>query len=241
MLVAVDLGNSAIKLGAFEDGRLVATERVEGGIDVLDGVIPFPFVSTAEHVVVAASRPERVDDFRALAGRPVRVLGEDVQRAVRSPYEDPTELGVDRIASVWGAAALPEGAAVVVDAGTATTVDAIREDRWVAPLAIGPGLQSAAQGLVDRAPHLPRPAVDAGDLEIPARGTAASLRTGFALGFAGLVDRLVDAALHLVPGATVFLTGGCARALRPHLRHPHRAEDDLVLHGVMALHREFPA
>ena len=242
MLVTVDLGNTAIKFGAFDGDRLVATERIEAGTGVVRGVVPFAHVSTADEVVVVSSSPSRVEDFLAQVDRPVRVLGEDVQRAVRSPYEEPTDLGVDRIAAVFGAAELAGAPVVVVDAGTATTVDALDLDRQLVPVMIGPGLQTAAEGLRARAPHLPWPSLGEGPVSVPARGTGEALRAGFVLGLAGLVERLVTVALDVLGGrAAVVLTGGFAPVLSPHLLLEHHLEPHAVLHGIRTLNAEFPA
>ena len=245
MLVVVDLGNSAVKFGAFEADRLVATERVESGRGVGESVggsvIPFPFFTTAEEVVIASSAPGELPAFVANAQRRVRVLGEDVQRSVETPYDDPTELGIDRIAAVYGARVLAGAPVVAVDVGTAVTVDALDAHGRMLPVAIGPGLAAAADGLRARAPHLPRADTNGGPVRVPAEGTADSLRTGFVVGLAGLLDRLVAEAAAAVGGEPpTVLTGGRADVVAPHLRCGARHEPHAVLHGIRALHLEFP-
>lgn len=254
MLVVVDLGNSALKFGAFDGDRLIATERVEGGRNVASGVIPFSYFSVADEVVVAASAPDQVPHLLERSDRPVRVLDAAVQNQIESPYDVPTELGVDRIAALFGGLALHGGPCIVVDAGTAITVDAIHADGRVEPVAIAPGLTTSSRGLKLCAPHLPWPGIGAGDVAVPAKGTAESLRAGFLLGTCGLVDRLVEAARAALSGAEapssvpaaggivrVLLTGGDAALLGPHLATPHTLHPDLVLHGIRDLHARFPA
>jgi type III pantothenate kinase len=207
MLVAIDVGNSAVKFGAFDGVRLVATERVESGptAGIAAGVIPFPHVQTADEVVVLSSAPEALRLLLGELGRPARVLGEEVQRAVPSGYARPQELGVDRIAAAYGARALLGGApAVVVDAGTAITVDGVDADGRMVPLAIAPGLPASRAGLRSSAPHLPLPDLAPGPHAVPARGTAPDR-------WLGSRDRRGS-----LPGAS----GGTAR--RPP-RHPRTA------------------
>ena len=244
MLVVVDLGNSMVKLGAFEDGRLIATERFEGGPAIADGVIPSPYVARADEVVVASSAPAQLPLLLRALERSARVLGSEIVRAVETSYEHADELGIDRLAAAWGARALTGGGAViVVDVGTAVTVDALDAlGRFVA-VAIAPGVHSAADGLARAAPHLPRVAAS-GDAvpKVPALGTADSLRNGILLGMAGLVERLVAAARAEVGGdAPVVLTGGGALTIAKHLEMAHRVELDCVLHGLRALHAAIPA
>jgi type III pantothenate kinase len=242
MLVVVDLGNSALKFGAFRDGALIATERVEGGRETARGVIPFSYFSMADEVVIAASAPDQIVHLLERVERAVRVLGDEVQQVAGRAYADPSELGIDRVAAAWGARELVGGATVVVDAGTAVTVDAVRADGSVVPVAIAPGPMTAARGLRAIAPHLPWPSLSEGDVAIPANGTGGSLRAGFVLGFAGLIDRLAAAAGEaLGEAAPVVLTGGYAPLLRPHLATSVRHEPHAVLHGIRALHGEVPA
>ncbi len=240
MLVVVDVGNSSVKFGAFDGPRLVATERVESGASsgIAAGFIPFPHVAVADEVVVLSSSPAQLPLLLGELGRPARVLGDGVQRAVASTYDDPTELGLDRAAAVLGARALRGGnPVVVVDAGTAITVDAADADGRIVAIAIAPGMPAWRAGLRAAAPHLPAPNVAAGDVAAPAKGTAASLRTGFVLGLAGLVERLVDEArTALGADATVVLTGGSAASLSGVLRSTHDVEPHAVLHGIRELH-----
>ena len=243
MLVAVDLGNSAIKVGAFDGSRLVAVERVDTRRSLSEDAIPPEHLVRADEVVVVASSPSRVAEFLDWCGRPARVLGDDARRSLRTTYARVEDLGLDRIAAVVGARALTGAVSVAVaDAGTAITVDALdREGRLVA-VAIAPGLRVAADGLHARAPHLAFPDLRPGAAAVPARGTADSMRAGHVLGVAGLVDRLLDEAARAAGGVDVcVLTGGDADALSPHLRTVHVSEPHAVLHGIRVLHTLVPA
>lgn len=237
MLVAVDLGNSAIKFGAFDGGRLVAVERVEAGRSLAEDVIPPPHLFLASEVVVLASAPRRIAEFESWCPVPVRVVGDEARAAFESTYEHPSELGLDRIAAALGARSrCPGRAVVIVDAGTAITVDALTADGRFLPLAIAPGPRAAADGLHAAAPHLPFPDLAPGAVGRPARGTADSLRAGHVLGMAGLVDRLVREAAGLAGAdATVLLCGGAAELLAPHIETRFRCEPDLVLVGIASM------
>jgi type III pantothenate kinase len=255
MLVVIDLGNTRVKFAAFDGDRLVATEAVHGGPTIAGDVIPFPYVTTGDEIVVGASSPDRLEMLLNALERPARVLGAEVVAAVPTTYERAEELGIDRLAAAYGARAIVGGGAVVaVDAGTATTVDAIDADGRFVALAIAPGLESATAGLGSSAPHLPAVALARSDSarregraggaapDLPARSTAASLRNGFGLGLAGAIDRLVTEARGLVgESAPVVLTGGAAPALMRHLRSEVLHAPDCVLHGLAALHRAVPA
>ncbi len=244
MLVVIDLGNTRVKFAAFEGERLIATEAYEGGPSVADDVIPFPHVATADEIVVGASAPERLASLLRALERPARVLGADVVARVATTYDVPAELGIDRLAAAYGARAIVGGGPVIaVDAGTAITVDSIDSSGRFAAIAIAPGLDSAAAGLRAAAPHLPRVRLVRPDAsELPARSTVASLRNGFALGLAGMIDRLIGEARLLVGAAApIVLTGGAGAQLLPYLHSDARHAPDCVLHGLAALHRAVPA
>ena len=242
MLVAIDLGNSSIKFGVFDGERLVATERVAGGA-AGENLFPIGAVQTAEEVVALTSAPDQARGLAERLGRPVRVLGADVLRAVPTTYARPEDLGLDRVAAAWGARALTgKSPLAVADLGTAITVDALDAAGRFVAVAIAPGLDACRDGLSRAAPHLPRDAMAPGVFVTPARGTADSLRAGFVAGLAGLVDRLLDDATRAVGGgATAVLTGGGAPALSASLRTAHVVLPHAVLRGIVELHRAVPA
>lgn len=238
MLAAVDLGNSSLKLGAFDGARLVATERIDVPRSLAEDVVPPAHLLVADEIVVLASSPRRLREFRDWTPRPARVLGDEVRSLVPVSYDHAAELGLDRIAAALGARSLCGGGAlVVVDAGTALTVDALTADGRLAAVAIAPGLRACAAALRAAAPHLPLPDLAAGPVTVPARGTADSLRTGHLLAAAGAIERLVAAARGVVGDAgAVVVTGGDAAVLSAHLGFAHRVEPHAVLHGIRAIH-----
>lgn len=242
MLVVLDIGNTAIKFGVFEGVRLVAVERIEGGA-AGENLFPIGAVASASEVVAISSSPANSRGLVEKLGRPVRLLGDEVRRAVTTTYSRPEEIGLDRIAAAWGARALSGRRAVAVaDVGTAITVDALDAAGRLVAVAIAPGLAAARDGLGRAAPHLPPAPTSPGAVALPARGTADSLRAGFVVGFAGLIDRLFEEATRAAAGVEVcVLTGGGADSVSAHLRTPHSVEPHAVLRGVAELHRAVPA
>jgi type III pantothenate kinase len=242
MLVVLDIGNTAIKFGVFDGDRLVAVERIEGGA-AGENLFPIGAVQTATEIVAISSSPANSDGIEGKLGRPVRLLGDDVRRAVPTTYARPETLGLDRIAAAWGARALTgKRSLAVADAGTALTVDAIDAAGRLVTVAIAPGIAAARDGLGRAAPHLPTASASAGPVAVPARGTSDSLRAGLLLGFAGTVDRLFDEARRAAEGVEAFvLTGGGAELVASHLATPHVVEPHAVLRGVVELHRAVPA
>ena len=246
MLVVLDIGNTAVKLGVFDGDRLVAVERIigGGGTRVAGEILfPIPSIASADEVVAVSSSPANAAGLVEKLGRPVRLLGDAVRRAVPVSYAFPEELGLDRIAAAWGARALTGKRSVAVaDVGTAITVDALDATGRLMALAIAPGIFASRDGLRRAAEHLPAPPMGPGAFAHPSRDTASSLRAGFVLGFAGLVDRLLDEASAAAGGVEVrCLTGGGADTVTQSLRTPHVLEPHAVLRGIVELHRAVPA
>ena len=105
MLVVLDVGNTAIKFGVFDGDRLVATERIEGGA-AGGNVFPIAAIESASEVVAVSSSPVNSTGLAERLGRPVRILGDEVRRAVATTYARPGELGLDRIAAGSAACAV---------------------------------------------------------------------------------------------------------------------------------------
>jgi len=240
MLVVLDIGNTAIKFGVFDGDRLVTMKRIEGGA-AGENLFPIGAVQSATEIVAISSSPANSEGLAGKLGRPVRLLGDEVRRAVPTTYARPETLGLDRIAAAWGARALSgRRSLAVADVGTAITVDALDAAGRLVAVAIAPGIAAARDGLGRAAPHLPSSPASAGDVVVPARATADSLRAGLLLGFAGLVDRLLGEARRAAGVEECVLTGGGADLVAAHLVTPHTVHPHAVLRGVVELHRAVP-
>jgi type III pantothenate kinase len=236
MLVAFDVGNSGIKAGVFEGGKLLATARLVGPRDDPSEALGVS-LADADRVIVSVS-DERLRDLEAGVGRGALVLGRDLPIVIENRYRDPSETGHDRLAAAAAAHQLAKGAAIVADLGSAVTVDAVSSEGAFLGGAIAPGRRAFLSGLAAAAPALPPPATGPVGPGLP-RSTREAVRAGIEFGLAGLVTRLVEEArgnLGDGPRATVFLTGGDAERISPLLSFPVRIEPHLVLRGAAVLY-----
>lgn len=146
-------------------------------------------------------------------------------------YATPDTLGVDRVLACLGARELGAGPFVVVDCGTATTVNAVDGDGVFRGGAIGPGLDAMAAAMGRATPFLPG-AEPAALERLPARSSAGAVAAGVWIGWVGLVDRLIDDCA--APAARILVTGGRASHLVRHARRqPLREVPDLVHRGLV--------
>ncbi len=247
MLLAVDVGNTQTVIGLFDGEKLVGHWRMSTDASL-----------TADELRLKVSRPAR--DRRPQVGRhprcrarvgraaiDARVGGavprgerprSDGRRArARRPsmpirYDNPQEVGADRV--VNGIAAYQRfGAPVlVVDFGTATTIDVIAEDGGYVGGIIAPGVETSAEALFSKAARLSKV-----DLEPPAKvigtNTRASVQSGLLLGEAAMIDGLVRRVWgELGTETPVVATGGLASLMAPLCETISDVDEDLTLEGL---------
>lgn len=252
MLLAIDVGNTNVTLALFDGDRLVADWRVIShrertadevavelrqlfdlrGMDlgVVDGVVIASVVPTINPALVEASR-------RYLKCEPVMV-GPGVKTSVKVRYENPRDVGADRIANALAAFTKYGGPTVVIDFGTAVTYDAISKDGDYLGGAIAPGVEISLDALVSQTAMLRRVEPVAPDSVI-GRNTIAAIQSGLVWGFVsqveGMVKRMVD---ELGGKARVIATGGQA-SLVAELTHVIEATDPLLtLEGLRLIYAQ---
>jgi type III pantothenate kinase len=167
--------------------------------------------------------PSFASGFKRIAGareRDVVVWNADHPLPISHPYAQAEKLGVDRLLGALAAHHLhPQVDVIVVDAGTAVTVDVVCADGTFAGGAIAPGLLSLSESLARSGRQLPR--VDPLQrADYPGVSTDACLSVGIRAAFDGALTQLVSAALESVPNAVIVVTGGdgaaAAEALQDH-------------------------
>ena len=239
MLITVDVGNSGLKAGVFEGAELLSTARIgrepSGDLASLLGVSPAEVEAT---VAVSVNRP-LLDEFLQGTGRGALVLGRDLESPVVNRYRRPEEVGADRLVNAAAGHARVRGAAVVVDLGSAVTVDVVSKDGEFLGGAIGPGLPSLAAGLAEAAPALPSWDGRSPGAGVP-RSTREAIRRGLVAGLVGITERLVRemevAAGHEAGSLPLVLTGGDAGLVGPRLDREALTVPHLTLDGVRLLY-----
>jgi len=150
----------------------------------------------------------------------------------RIEYHPPADVGADRLANVAAALELVGAPVVIVDFGTAVTLDVLNRRKEYLGGIISPGLELAAESLFRRTAKLPQVALSAPPGVI-GRNTLDSLRSGLVLGCAALVDGLLERVFaELGERPAVVATGGAAPVVAPSSRHIRRVEPDLTLEGI---------
>ncbi|MCE9629598.1 MAG: type III pantothenate kinase [Planctomycetia bacterium] len=253
-IVVADVGNTRIKMAVVvnEPGQTAAWPAVTGRQDLisrefrpsnlqrwLERVAPGSalILVASVHDAAAARLEAAIAEVSVTRHRPIRqrrVVREHLPLVV--DVDEPSRVGIDRLAAAAAAAVAktPGRAAIVVDCGTATTVDLVSIDGRFLGGAILPGPELLSRALAEGTSRLPAVAeLDRGTLPVmPGRSTQAAIAAGIGFGMRGAVARLVaEAATALGGQPEVFLTGGSRGIVRDAL--PNAIESpDLVLHGI---------
>ena len=201
------------------------------GLDLKNAVTEIAICSSAPSVTTQLRRMAK----RWFSDRELTVLGPGTKSGMPILYDNPREVGADRIADAIGAYDLYPGASIVVDMGTATVFDVISERGEYLGGAIAPGVAISLEALYTHAAALrsvelvrPRSAIG--------RSTAESIQSGVLFGFAAQVDGIVDRILDEMGEGTVIGTGGLSSLIAPHTRHVRIIEPWLTLHGLRIVH-----
>ena len=246
MLLAVDVGNTQTVLGLFDGAELrehwrVATESERTGDEVgalvarlleLRGIRFDDVEGVALSSTVPALVRSYVDFAERYAGSSILVLGPGVRTGIAIAYDDPREVGPDRIANAVASRERYGAPSIVVDFGTSTNFDAVSADGDYVGGVLAPGIEVSMDALFARAARLVK--VDFSDPpSVIGKTTEAALRSGLVYGFAGQVDGIVTRMrAELGDGAPVVATGGLAGLIAPHSETIERVDPLLTLEGV---------
>jgi len=187
-------------------------------------------------IAVSSSVPRVTATIRLMASRwfadvPCIVLGPGVRSGMPILYDNPKEVGADRVANAVGAYDLFGGPCIVVDLGTATTFDAVSAKGEYMGGAIAPGVAISLEALFEHAAALRRVEM-VEPHNVIGRSTAESLESGVIFGFAAQVDGLCQRFMEQLGSAEVVATGGLSDLIAPHARLVGHIEPWLTLHGL---------
>jgi type III pantothenate kinase len=238
VLLALDVGNTQTVLGLYDGAELrrhwrVATEAQRTGDELRVLLGSLLDVGTLTGVCLASSVPALVRAYEeALDGATVLVVGPGTKTGIGIRYDDPREVGPDRIVNAVAAKERYGAPAIVVDFGTSTNFDVVSRDGEFVGGVLAPGIEVSMDALSARAARLTR--VDF--VEPPtviAKTTTAALQSGLVYGFAGQVDGIVGRIREeLAADAPVVATGGLASLIAPHARTIGHVDEFLTLEGL---------
>ncbi len=251
MVFVLDVGNSNIKCGLFEGEKLISswrmttdTERTadEYGISILSFFNRLKRgADEVEGIIIASVIPSINFTLQHMCAiyfeKKAMIVGPGIKTGLNILYDNPRELGADRIVSAIAAYALYGGPCIVVDFGTATTFGAISESGDFLGGSICPGLKISAEALTSSAARLPRVELLCPETAI-AKNTVAGMQAGIILGYVGQVDYIIRRMKQEMSGSPkVVATGGMAKLISKESGEIELVNALLTMTGLNILYR----
>lgn len=237
MILAIDAGNSRVKWGWHDGERWtsIATVSLIEFAASSDHVNPFSIThEDPERIVISnvagdGAHHLLVNWTSIFEAEPLWLHAEAQRLGVRNLYERPEQLGPDRWAALIAARAVHAGPCLVVNSGTATTVDMLSEDGTFLGGAILPGVELMRFVLHEHTGRLP---IQDGEHRDAPRNTADAIETGCRHAQAGAVERMYRVFRDLELNPLCIVSGGAGRVLVDQLSMPRRYVENLVLDGL---------
>lgn len=251
MILVVDVGNTNIVLGVYQRKKLLHDFRIstsrQSTVDEYGVLIHNLFqmsnilVSQIEGVIVSSVVPPLVRVVEEMCnkyiGKAPLIVGPGIKTGLNLRYENPREVGADRIVNAVAAVEQYGGPLIVVDFGTATTFDCIDEAGNYLGGVIVPGIGIATEALVQRASKLPRVELEK-PKKVIGRNTVHAMQAGIVFGYAGQVDGLVKRikAEMGTDNVRVIATGGMAELIASETESIEEISPLLTLEGLRIIY-----
>jgi type III pantothenate kinase len=249
VLLAVDVGNTNTVLGVFRGDELVAHWRFQTNTGRTSDEYAVLVRSLLElegfawgsltHGIISSVVPPAVFGLTSFFRKHLEInallVGPGIKTGMPILYENPREVGADRIVNAVAAYEQLRSGCIVVDFGTATTWDVVTPKGEYLGGVIAPGVQISAEALYEHAAKLPR--VELGRPgKVVGRNTVASMQSGLLYGYAGMVDALVGRIRAEVDfEARCIATGGLARLVASEAKTIEDTDELLTLKGLKIL------
>lgn len=251
MLLAIDIGNTNTLIGVYKDNFLSASFRIRTEKDITPdeyGLLLKALFSQSslslnniKAIIISCVVPPMLYTMERFCQgyfhiHPL-IVGPGIKTGMPIHYDNPREVGADRIANAVSAYEKYKTNVIVVDFGTATTFDYISEEGAYMGGAIAPGIGISCDALFRHASRLPRADIFAKPKNIVAKDTMSSMNAGIIYGYAGLVDGIVERIKREVKSnPKVVATGGLATIIASESNTIDDVDENLTLEGLRILY-----
>ena len=248
MLLLIDVGNSNIVFALSKDEKIIQKKRIstkrEITSDEIGMVLSFFFKNEAISSIIFSSVIPPLNPIikdaciRYLEKEPI-LFHSGMKTGVEILYEEKERLGMDRVINVSAAYNKYKKGAIVIDFGTATTFDYVSKDGKYLGGAISPGIRISADCLFEKAYQLPRIAKFYKPVSAIAKRTIDSINTGIILGYACLVDGMIEKIKEEAKEEDLITiaTGGLSYLMKDVCKKIDIVDEDLTLYGLITIYR----
>ncbi|NFH69319.1 type III pantothenate kinase [Clostridium botulinum] len=254
MILLVDAGNTNIVLGVYKDKKYIASWRIstegnktsdEYSIQImqllnLNNLNPEDVKGIIVSSVVPNIMHSLENMLRRCFGQEPIIVGPGIKTGINIKYDNPKEVGADRIVNAVAAFEIYKRPVIIIDFGTATTFCSVTENGDYLGGCICPGLRISADALFEKAAKLPRV-----ELEVPrkviCKNTVSSIQSGVLFGYIGQVEYIVKKMKEEMSDGIepyVIATGGLANLIANETDAIDKVDSDLTLEGLKILYKK---
>jgi type III pantothenate kinase len=252
MLLAIDIGNTNIVIGVIREDEIlfkarIATDRLrtsdQYGVEIHNMLQVFNIRrEDITDCIIASVVPPVFNSVYTgvikVIGKQPLVVGPGLKTGLNIHVDIPSQVGADRIVAAVAALAEYKAPLVLIDMGTATTVEVVEPENVYMGGVIFPGVMVSLDSLTSRAAQLPGISLDK-PRNVIGRNTVDCMRSGVMYGTAAMLDGLIDRiAEELGHSSTIIATGGIAQFIVPLCRHEIILEKELLLKGLNVLYKK---
>lgn len=258
MLLAFDVGNTNIVLGVFKDGQLIQNWRMETDTKksadeygmLINQLFEYEGLKTSDvkDVIISTVVPPVLFTLQHLSTkyfhRRAIVVGPGLKTGLVVKYDNPKQVGADRIVNAVAALAKYGGPLIIIDFGTATTFCAVSDKAEYLGGTIAPGIKISSDALFEKTAKLPRVELEAPGQTI-CKNTNESMQSGLVYGYMGLVERIVNQmkvelkeTYNIEKDVQVVATGGLATLINSGVECIDVVDKMLTLEGLRIIYEK---
>ena len=252
MLLAIDIGNTNIVIGGIKDNQIVFEARIatdrsktsdQYAVDIKDILSLFDVkAEDIQDCIISSVVPPVFNSVRTgilkVTGKSPMVVGPGLKTGLKIHMDNPAQVGSDRIVIAVAALAEYKPPLILMDLGTATTLEVVGEDNSYLGGCIIPGVRISLDALTSRTAQLPGIRLER-PKRVIGKNTVDCMRSGIMYGTAAMIDGMLDRIEEeLGTSTTVIATGGIAQFVVPLCRREIKLEKDLMLKGLNLIYRK---
>lgn len=252
MLLAIDIGNTNLVIGCFRDDKIlfkarIATDRTrtsdQYGVEIKNMLEAYGVDrSDIKDCIISSVVPPVFNSVRTgvikIIGKQPMVVGPGLKTGLNIHVDVPSQVGSDRIVIAVAALAEYKAPLLLLDLGTATTIEAVEPENVYMGGVIFPGVRVSLDALTSRAAQLPGISLDQ-PKQVIGKNTVDCMRSGMMYGTAAMIDGLIERMEEeLGHRCTLIATGGLAQFITPLCRREIILEKDLLLKGLNIIYKK---
>ncbi|MBQ9761647.1 MAG: type III pantothenate kinase [Oscillospiraceae bacterium] len=252
MLLAIDIGNTNIVIGCIRDDEIIYKARIatdpirtsdQYGVEIKNMLEAFGIQrSDISDCIISSVVPPVFNSVRTgvikVIGKQPMVVGPGLKTGLNIHMDVPSQVGSDRIVIAVAALAEYEAPLILMDMGTATTIEVVEPDNLYVGGVIFPGVKLSLDALTSRAAQLPGISLDE-PKQVIGKNTVDCMRSGMMYGTAAMIDGIVDRIeAELGHSSTLIATGGMAQFITPLCKRKIILEKDLLLKGLNIIYKK---